>query len=109
MSANGGPAFPIISEHGERLESAAGLSTRDYFAIRAPEEIPGWFMPDGAVIASGPKEKAARYFLWRWHYADMMLAHRERPNESGDMVDLSKLPSGVQPMKYTMPTNWRVE
>ena len=32
---DGGPAFPCEREHGEKLESAEGMSLRDYFAAKA--------------------------------------------------------------------------
>lgn len=102
------------------------LTLRDYFAVHAPDDIPGWFeatlspatmppMPrwqdldkvhqntalswinDGcfdlpnelewfgkqvirhreAHVQESQRRMHARYFQWRWHYADRMLAWRE--------------------------------
>jgi hypothetical protein len=45
MINNGGPAFarPMGSAVGRYSPSQEGASLRDYFAIRAPLEIPAWF------------------------------------------------------------------
>ncbi len=32
---DGGPAFPIVGDRGERLDNAAGMTLRDYFAAKA--------------------------------------------------------------------------
>ena len=65
---------------------------RTHLAMKAPKEIPAWFMPQegqteakmiGGWIASlpgavesppSPEWQAKRYFLWPWFYADQMLA-----------------------------------
>ncbi len=44
-----------------------GMTLRDYFAAHAPPEIPIWFPPGNTM---------ERFFRWRWHYADQMLAAR---------------------------------
>jgi hypothetical protein len=59
------------------------MSLRDYFAAHAPPE-PMWFIDEwmrGARLAAryhnseSPKEC---FLVWRWHYADLMLAEREK-------------------------------
>lgn len=126
-SETGGPAFPIVTDYGKRMENAEGISARDYFASRAPAEIPDWFqieplsaaphLPSDEHLTNGQRfecedlrngikeeedvtiealtyhreyvaaeaelhqwqmeHDAARYFAWRWHYADMMLEGRK--------------------------------
>ncbi|WP_186251691.1 hypothetical protein [Burkholderia gladioli] len=45
--ADGGPAFPLSNSgfdlRGTTHECVNGMTLRDYFAIRAPSEIPDWF------------------------------------------------------------------
>ncbi|MGF6633562.1 hypothetical protein [Paraburkholderia sp. MM6662-R1] len=124
MSAikNGGPAFPV--EWINKIDS--GMTLRDYFAVRAPADIPEWFkyvpatprpavsIPhesltpeqykewDGlgdwldesdaspevnafdekyeseraALEAWDAEQRVARYYAWRWAYADSMLRSR---------------------------------
>lgn len=128
---DGGPAFPHAGHDND------GMSQRDYFAARAPTEIPHWFAhdetplpwilpvhtalelqpgfaelsPEGKATLSEwvrdgswdlddllapigeaankaisesrknreqaeEEREAARYFAWRWHYADAMLRWR---------------------------------
>lgn len=136
MSArdNGGPAFPCAeaSQNNSTGETTVhqwgrpGVTMRDYFAARAPLEIPAWFQgPESRVlirplpgdrivpwvenwlrdpcydladvVEDDARDEAiafealmrefwaaqtrvkqereiARYFAWRWHYADQMLA-----------------------------------
>jgi hypothetical protein len=128
---DGGPAFarPMGSAPGRYNASQEGMTLREYFAVRAPQEIPDWFkgpalraiklpVPDAAIadeaaewnrdpcydldgvfddgerqrlareysdamnnygseiVAAQAEMEVARYFAWRWHYADMMLAAR---------------------------------
>lgn len=42
---NGGPAFPAPyhPQEGIKTVNPTGMTLRDYFAVRAPMEIPGWF------------------------------------------------------------------
>ena len=35
MDKTGGPAFPVVSEYGNKLESAEGMTLRDYFATHS--------------------------------------------------------------------------
>lgn len=126
---NGGAAFP--GEKNERFGQAndcnEGMTLRDYFAVRAPVNIPYWFkhrrpeatyppMPDVKELDEAHRKTAedwiedpafdlpeeifffgekvtahraghaewldtdrdARYFQWRFYYADSMLAEREK-------------------------------
>lgn len=41
--ADGGPAFPLGANEYAGHSPVWGMSLRDYFAIRAPSEIPDWF------------------------------------------------------------------
>jgi hypothetical protein len=50
---------------------AHNMTLRDYFAAHAPSKIPDWFRR----IAPGMDEQA-RYFQWRYAYADEMLRAR---------------------------------
>ncbi len=49
-----------------------GISARDVFAKDAPP-VPEWFKPKGQ--GDTPYEEA-KFFEWRWYYADMMLKTR---------------------------------
>ena len=65
--ADVGPAFP-------------DLTLRDYFATHAPD-VPTFFLPADLEkarqsITERPAIMAARFFEWRWFYADMMLRDR---------------------------------
>ncbi|KWC56541.1 hypothetical protein [Burkholderia ubonensis] len=147
---DGGPAFPIndhqfvhrvgaaavegITDSAERdriyteatARASAGMTLRDFFAAKAPGEIPVWFkyvpvvprpevpvpreilpadqckefeglgewldeedvspevnefheryvLAHRAAEAWDAEQVVARYFAWRWHYADMMLRAR---------------------------------
>lgn len=59
--ADGGPAFPQGIDQGASeagfpiVEHTGGMTIRDYFAIRAPREVPNWFRP--AVPELGPAPK----------------------------------------------------
>ncbi len=69
-----------------------GIGLRDYFAVSAPKDIPAWFLPPehppdvkeklkaGHTVAYAVpnEERELRYFAWRWHYADMMIAERQK-------------------------------
>lgn len=118
---DGNPAFPTFPYDTD--PGSEGMSLRDYFAARAPGEIPNWFkhvspvkdfkplpswqelplkedqnqvrdwMSDGcydlpdnlswfqeafvkyraAYAVWEEADKIARYFQWRWYYADTML------------------------------------
>lgn len=131
---DGGPAFP--RDHAS--DGHNGMSLRDYFAAKAPTEIPDWFRCSGQPVPSAPtteqalqqvkgfdsfsysqkdtlrawlrdpvfdleadiadigaaaneimrlaeldrenvrrENTAARYYAWRWAYADAMLNARK--------------------------------
>lgn len=85
----GGPAFPLTATY--QSAPKVGMTLRDWFASKAPEPPewwwlaeecptppPGWKEGDGA-IAWQQAERAwwvDRFVLWRWFYADAMLAAR---------------------------------
>jgi hypothetical protein len=90
---DGGPAFPVEQhdlKHGPHYGSPydtgplgveaktlhPGMTLRDYFAAHAPE-MPSWFSANRQDI-----DIAERWFIWPWHYADQMLAEREKNGES---------------------------
>ena len=57
------------------------MSLRDYFAIRAPKEIPERFEPvqyGNIPISEFKKYGEIRFFQWRWYYADIILVEREK-------------------------------
>lgn len=82
MSANnGGPAFPIASDRGERLSSAEGMSLRDYFAgialqalISNEGDVVHAHHPQGVLQL--PKTKGAPIIAYQ--YADAMLKERAK-------------------------------
>ena len=65
------------------------LTMLDYFAAKAPSEIPEWFSHNEPENRPTPKflvkdaadwqltDYNARYFQWRWYYAQQMLKERE--------------------------------
>lgn len=81
MSANnGGPAFPCEREYGPKLESAEGLSMRDYFAAKAigpivtcpfPLREMGYSMQNGLSIMEN-------YAALAYQIADAMLSERAK-------------------------------
>ena len=86
---DGGPAFPRKSQYVGEVDSL-GMSLRDWYAGQAPEP-PGWWMPDGCptpppgwsegddvnkTIALAEAWYLRRSVLWRWVYADAMIAAR---------------------------------
>ncbi|CAB3784613.1 hypothetical protein [Pararobbsia alpina] len=124
---NGGQAFPWCGDLNETPFISLGATLRDYFAVRAPAEIPDWFkhapatsrpvipVPHASLTSEQYKEwdgldewlelsdvsnevrefhakykaaidaayawdrdqEIARYFAWRWRYADSMLKARQ--------------------------------
>jgi hypothetical protein len=97
----GGPAFPTpiasaYSDNSSYHESEnEGISVRDYFAAKAPNEVPSWFMPQPSFSQSNGQEndtilmidavnawnsmanQEKRFFAWRWYYANTMLQTRK--------------------------------
>lgn len=79
---DGGPAFPTENamQTGPSSCRYEGMTMRDYFAAHAPE-VPAFFLPADLEDARRNSEKqkilAARFFQWRWFYADMMLKTRD--------------------------------
>lgn len=101
---NGGPAFPVMVEAhpqaravGEKPKQHTGLSIRQMYAMHAPMPVPDWFkhepdtpmprVPDlngtnasehfaakAALEAWRDQQRIAKFFAWRWLFADMMLA-----------------------------------
>ena len=55
-------AFPTIdhTESGFPFTAHPGLSVREYFACRAPSEIPGWFEHVPPVKTHGPRPECSR-------------------------------------------------
>ena len=74
--ANDGPAFPFNEKEGDgtHYHSHAGMTLRDYFAIRAPEYNERWFgwYCKNVGFTSDEATRAA----WNYQYADAMLAAR---------------------------------
>jgi hypothetical protein len=69
---DGGPAFPyVVEEEGCETAVNRGMTLRDYIAAHAPEPPEDWWGP-GMWRGS-----AAGHALWRYQYADAMLAARE--------------------------------
>ena len=72
------PAFPDPEGNHE------GISYREYFATRAPSEVPLWFYkrvlsPDKPLDTSRvtTKEHAKVIGYWPWFWADMVIEHRQ--------------------------------
>lgn len=77
----GGPAFPTLAVVGTSAVSEGGITVRDYFATHAPDHIPDWYMRDARGVAASKGDYARLKDIsmaWRWHYADLMLAEREK-------------------------------
>ena len=70
MSDTGGSAFPIVGDHGLRMENSEGMNLRDYFAAKAMQAF--WFDPESTFSAK--KENAA---TWAYAMADAMLEARK--------------------------------
>lgn len=163
----GGAAFPqptILHPVSARplIHGQDGMSLREYFAARAPAEIPEWFggppvrnvarpycpseiasevaewlrdpcydldgvfddeprqqmakayqdatnQYDQEVVVAQGEQVIARYYAWRWHYADQMLnAAAGRPvigfNEAEQLLPLAHLQRLVDTMiAYVVP------
>lgn len=73
---DGGPAFPVIGEHGMKLENDPGMTLRDYFAAAA---LRGIVASDGFTEASiGVSEECGATVAAKCAYlfADAMLKER---------------------------------
>lgn len=101
---NGGPAFPIVSDSGMKMESAEGMSLRDYFAEHAPispavsngiaKHLVGRARPQYKAYMEDDHEAMMQFELdslrfsqeldaaIRYMHADAMLA--ERNNQQGE-------------------------
>jgi hypothetical protein len=74
---DGGPAFSLpahkvrLGEGRQTLHVAAnnGMSLRDYFAAHAPDPPYYW---------THSVEHEDQFYIWRWHYADAMIAERDK-------------------------------
>lgn len=92
MIKDGGPAFPCVidSYNDVPAHNEQGMTLRDYFAAHAPE-VPAWFKIDGFPKMAGCSVEATRLYeleldayaerraiAWPWHYADAMLAARDK-------------------------------
>lgn len=68
---DGGPAFPIVGEHGAKVENSEGLTMRDYMAAKA--------MQAAATNPTGADgftfEQRAE---WAYQQADAMLQARAK-------------------------------
>lgn len=75
---DGGPAFPRTDELLPGL-SKSGMSLRDWIATHAPE-VPAWFEHPNVPHADDSQisSRIKRMIVWRWHYADAMLAERAK-------------------------------
>ncbi len=88
-TSDGGPAFPtwtppLVKSDGETIEvvegsqyHVPGMSLRDYFAAHAPE------IPEHnkhSLRDSGWADWIDLNIIWRYEYADAMLAEREKPD-----------------------------
>ena len=63
-----------------RIKAAESRSLRDEFAAHAPE-IPDWFEPTsrkGEPTVGDDGYYEWLFFTWRWHFANAMLAEREK-------------------------------
>lgn len=74
MKNAGGPAFPCIGEHGERIENSGGMTIRDYFAAKAMQSIIAKIPFEEFPEDFSPYEKTA---IGAYDYADAMLKARE--------------------------------
>lgn len=78
----GGPAFPIVAERGPRIESAEGMTLRDYFAAKAMNAIaPLAFKKvdgDGYGLTPAGIEMAKDIAAVVYCIADAMLAERSK-------------------------------
>ena len=75
MSAptDGGPAFPVVFDHGDCKSEQEGMSLRDYFAGQAISAVVDDRARDGA-IADPPSVARESYAI-----ADAMLTARKLP------------------------------
>lgn len=78
---DGGSAFPIVETDpilGTRC--TPGMTLRDYLAAHAPPAPPGWVgdEPKSMEWLHRPDNVIASMIEWRWHYADAMLAERNK-------------------------------
>jgi hypothetical protein len=88
MENDGGPAFPLVAEYGPKLDSSAGMSLRDYFAIHAPEPDQEMIRTEQSIDRmANPHNDSYKPQLrdsltikaqLRFRYADAMLAEREK-------------------------------
>jgi len=79
------PAFPAnpYNELGER-NPYAGLSAREYFAARAPAEIPQWFKGPECDVPNSPADEFADFVnLHGGAYSPMGLALKAWENSGG--------------------------
>jgi len=87
MKNDGGAAFPSpfvpatatsadagMHYYTPFIPANPGMSLRDYFAVHAPNP-PDWWMHDA--------NNEDQFYKWRWHYADAMLAEREKAGANG--------------------------
>lgn len=89
---NGGRAFPSGLEAGHMAALHPGLTRREYFAAHAPD-VPTWFMAADhreAIRDQSNKRQADRYFAWRWHYADRMLAASAHQDANSPAAELAQ-------------------
>lgn len=84
MTTQNFPYAPILAEtemtvsgSARNSYATAGWMARDEFANRAPG-VPHWFRP--GLIG---RDEEARFFSWRFYYADSMLALRAQGAKDG--------------------------
>ena len=75
---HGGPAFPSIVDHGDKVRVFTGMTLRDYFAGQAMTMIP---YPQGVglneYVGQPFTEYAKNMAAFSYRIADAMLAARE--------------------------------
>lgn len=75
---DGGPAFPIIGGYGEKIDNAAGMTLRDYFAgIAMPTFFPLLINSD-TTDDIRVRRKAAAVAALAYQMADLMLLERAK-------------------------------
>lgn len=83
---DGGPAFPVQpawDDDGEIIMYASdGMSLRDYLAAHAPHPPSEWYQSqrEAQTTQGNPWnfDPISALIRWRWHYADLMIAERDR-------------------------------
>ena len=55
-----------------------GLTDREYFAAHAPTPPSEWYAAERDKAAPANMDPIAALIRWRWHYADLMIAEREK-------------------------------